>query len=141
MVRIIPVVACALWQAVAAQTVYKCSADGKVSYGDQPCTRGPTVELAVPPAPPAAPALERSRRERETLARIEKLRLERDLRAEREAARERRSAAAQGRKCARLRLHRKWADEDLARAAGVRTEAARRKAQRQAEALAVECPA
>jgi hypothetical protein len=143
MVRIIPVVAaCALWQAAAAQPIYKCSAAGKLSYGDQPCTRGETVELAVPAAPAGAPAaLERGKRERATLAQIEKLRLERELRAEREDARARRAAATQFHKCERLRLQRKWADEDLARSAGPATDKARLKARRRAEALAVECPA
>ena len=62
-----------------------------------------------------------------------------------------RAAARQREKCERLRLKQKWAADDVARvereAGGVArvergaTHSARLKAQRQAEALAVECPA
>jgi len=143
MFRIIPVLAaCALSYPAAAQ-VYKCNVGGKVAYGDRPCASGETIELKVPAAPSNAPAEARDagRRSRVALQENENRRRASEERAERELARERRAAAAQRRKCDRLRLQRKWADEDLARATGAAAEAARIKARRQAEALAVECPA
>jgi hypothetical protein len=140
--RFIPALAaCALCQLAAAQGVYKCSTDGKVSYGDRPCTSGATVELAVPKAPPAPPVQEQARRERTSLQQLEKLRLARELAEQREQARAQRAFAATRQKCNRLRLQRKWADEDLTRSTGARVDAARIKARRRAEALAVECPA
>jgi hypothetical protein len=142
MVRFIPALAaCALCQLAAAQTIYKCSFEDKVSYGDRPCTSGNTVELAVPKAPPAQPAQEQTQRQRTRLQQLEKLRLARELAEQREQARAQRAFAATRLKCDRLRLQRKWADEDLARSTGSRVEAARIKARRRAEALAVECPA
>jgi hypothetical protein len=142
MFRCIPILAaCMLCNAAAAQAMYKCTVDGKVAYGDRPCVAGAGVELPVPPAPPALPRAQLAQREREALLQLEKLRLTRELHEEREQARARRALATQRQKCNRLRLQRKWADEDLARATGPHAEAARRKARRHAEALAVECPA
>jgi hypothetical protein len=145
MFRSIPFLAacalCPLCHCALAQTIYKCSVENKVSYGDRPCGGGTTVELAVPAAPPQASTRDTAVREREILLQLEKLRLVRALHEEREQARERRVLASQRQKCNRLRLQRKWADEDQARASGAQLDAARLKARRQAEALAVECPA
>ena len=146
MFRIIPVLAvCALcvpWTSAAAQAVYKCTVDGKVTYGDQPCAGGATVALAVPKAPagPPAGAQQLARVQAASLA-LEKLRLTRELREEREQARLSRAAAVRRQKCDRLRLRQKWASEDLARTEGAKLEAARIKVRRQAESMAVECPA
>lgn len=155
MFRLIPVVAaCALCPPAAAQTIYKCTVDGKVSYADRPCPGGASIAVAAPAARPdtSVPAREAARRERETLLQMEKLRmtrelqmeklrLARELQAERKQARAQKEADAQRRKCEKLRLQRKWAIEDAFRASGPAREAARRKARRDAEALAVECPA
>jgi hypothetical protein len=142
MVRFIPALAaCALCQLAAAQVIYKCKVDGKVSYGDRPCANGDMVELSVPAAPAPQPALDQTKRERASLQQLEKLRLTRELAEQRDNARAQRAFAAQRQKCNRLRLQHKWADEDAARSSGARLEAARIKARRQAEALAVECPA
>jgi hypothetical protein len=144
MIRHITVVAaCALCNpAGAGEAIYKCTEGGKVMYSEHPCARGKTVALPVPAAPAPSPeAAQQLARARAAVAALEQERAAREAREEREAARQRRAAAAQGRKCARLRLQRKWADEDLARATGAAAEAARIKARRQAEALAVECPA
>jgi hypothetical protein len=146
MFRFIPVLAaCALCHSAAAQAIYKCSVDGKPAYGDRPCATGQTIELAVPAAPPVSPdSGARLARDKTTLLELEKLRATRELRElreEREHARARRVVLAQRQKCDRLRLRRKWALEDSARVSGPRAEAARLKARRQAEAVAVECPA
>lgn len=133
--------ACALCQAAAADTIYKCSEAGRISYSDRPCGRGAT-ELAVPEAPAPDPeAAARLERGRAALRDIEKERAARALVEEREAARARREAAGLRRRCDKLRLHQQWAEEDARRSTGAALEAARIKARRQAEALAVECPA
>jgi hypothetical protein len=146
MLKVIPVLAvCAMSQAALAQSVYKCTAQGKVEYRDQPCAGDDGVALRVPAAPaPLAAAVDTTRGERDTLVMLEKLRQARELREERDAraqARDRRSAASQHLRCARLRLRLKWANEDHARMAGPKAEAARIKMRRDAEVLAVECPA
>jgi len=136
-------------QAAAAQPVYKCGSGGKVSYGDRPCpggggTRLPPPEVGV--TPPEASAV--ATRDARTLLALEKLRIARekaqekdDMRAQQAQARTARAAHARRKSCDKLRLRHKWAEEDLARAGGKARDAARRKLRRQAETLAVECPA
>lgn len=148
MVRIVLLLACAaLTQEAQAQAVFKCTDGGKVEYRDRPCADG--VELKVAAAPAAAPAP--SRTDREMLLEMEKLRATQALRAERQRASAEREARAQARelraedalrkRCARLRLKQKWTAEDRAHLAGAAADDAERKARREAEALAVECPA
>jgi hypothetical protein len=138
---------CLASQAAAAGTIYKCKEGGRISYHDRPCGQA-AVALHVQAAPAPAPdTLRHLARERAMLQEIEDARAAREERAARERARTRRAeraAAAQRRRCDRLRLQRKWSYEDAARAGregGERAERARTRARRQAEALAVECPA
>jgi len=127
--------------AAAAGTIYKCKEGGTVSYHDRPCGQG-AVALPVQPASgPAPEALQRHARERAMLQEIEAARAAREEQSMREEARAQKAAAALKRRCDKLRLQRKWADEDLARAGRDEAERARTKARRQAESLAVECPA
>jgi hypothetical protein len=135
---------------VHAQAVYKCSADGKTSYSDRPCAHG--ASKALPPVfsgtsagISAADTLGPQGGDARTLLALEKARIAREqaqAREERGQARLARAAHAKRQKCDKLRLRHKWAEEDLARIAhGAAHEAARIKARRQAEFLAVECPA
>jgi len=140
-------VLCALAQPAAAQpdaarTIYKCTVGGKTSYGEQPCADGKATTLAVPAAPADADAArERLERDKARLAALQKERAADEARAERDNQRVARAAAATRQKCERLRLQGKWAQEDAARADKTTVASARLKAKRQAEALAVECPA
>ena len=136
------VLACALCPTAAAQTVYKCTVDGKVSYGETPCAAGKGETLAVPAAPPSDPHAEHELKRQETLlAKLRKERTGAEARDEREQARAAKAATARKQRCDKLRLQKKWADEDLARSGSQARDAARLKAQRQADAMAVECPA
>jgi len=132
---------CVLVQAAGAQTIYKCTQDGKVSYGEQPCAAGKTSELTVPPAPAGADAAKALARDKAQLAALEKQRAVQAAREEKDRARAARTADATRQKCERLRLQLKWAQEDAARAGKQASAAARLKARRQAESLAVQCPA
>jgi hypothetical protein len=133
--------ACLFGLAANAGTIYKCTDGGKVSYGDRPCP-GAGKAMAVPDAPPPDTALqERIERSRATLAQLEQDKLVEAEREQREQVRGARAAVAERRRCDKLRLQRQWAEEDLARQRGDAKETARRKAQRQAETLALECPA
>jgi Rad3-related DNA helicase len=132
---------CVLSNGAAAQTVYKCSVDGKVAYGDTPCATGKTIELSVPAAPATSPDTGKElERQKALLARIEKERLAHAAREQRGQARDGHAAAARKQRCDKLRLQQKWAEEDLRKAAGPATEPLKLKVRRQAEALAVECP-
>ena len=142
MIRILLLLfACLSGLAANAGTIYKCTDGGKVSYGDRPCP-GAGAALAVPDAPAPDTALqERIERNRATLAQLEQGKQVEADREQREQLRAGRAAVAERRRCDKLRLQRQWADEDLARQPGDARETARRKARRQAETLALECPA
>lgn len=125
-----------------AQGVYKCTVDGKVSYSDAPCPAGArAVTLDAPPAPKADPAAARDlKRQQKQAGALEKARLKQQERDERESARAAQAAAVQRKKCDKLKLTKRWADEDARRATGQATEAARLRAHRAGEAMALECP-
>ena len=132
---------CALVQAASAQTIYKCTVGGKVSYGEQPCAHGKATALAVPPAPDSSGAAEMLKQEKARLLAFQKERAAVEAREERDSQRAARAAAGPRHQGERLRLQGKWAQEDAARADKATLAAARLKAKRQAEALAVQCPA
>lgn len=136
---------CAAAQAAAADTIYKCNEGGRISYGDRPCSNALVLKVQTPA--PAPEALERLARERALLQEIEDGKRAREEQEAREGARAdrlRQAAASQRRRCDKLRLQQKWLEEERARTqrdADESSERARLKARRQAEVLAVECPA
>jgi len=132
--------------AVHAQSVYKCVDAGKTSYSDRPCPAGSSKPLPPPPVGISpADTMGPQGGDARTLLALEKARIAREKAAGQEAkaeARQARVAHARRQKCDKMRLRHKWAEEDLARTVhGPKHEAARLKARRQLEALAVECPA
>jgi hypothetical protein len=158
MLRVITFFAtCAFATSLQAQTVYKCTSGGKTAYGDRPCEQGASRALPPPPAGISpADMMGPQGGDARTLLEADKLRFARDkelartrtertrteAREERERARGARSAQARRQKCDKLRLRHKWAEEDLAHTVhGPAHETARTKLRRQAETLAVECPA
>jgi len=128
---------------VHAQDIHKCNVEGKVSYGDTPCpataTSASTVARSAAPRvdPAAAASLVRARKE---AAALEKTRVARDEREAKLDAKAAQLAATHERKCGKLRLNRQWADDDARRATAATVDAARLKARRAAELLALECP-
>ena len=133
---------CATLHTVHAQDIHKCVIDGKVSYGDAPCpaTATSASTLARPAAPQVDPAAAASlARARKEAAALEKTRVARDEREAKLDARAAQVAATHERKCGKLRLNRQWADDDARRATAATVDAARLKARRAAELLALEC--
>ncbi|ALK97152.1 hypothetical protein AB595_15885 [Massilia sp. WF1] len=137
--------ACACCTILHAQAVYKCQSEGKTAYSDRPCAHGASSAMPPPAGISLSDTLGPQGGDARTLLELEKARIAREKSQEKEGrvqVREARLIQAQRKKCDRLRLRRKWAEEDLARTAhGPKHEAARLKLRRQAEALAVECPA
>lgn len=126
----------------AAAQVYKCIEDGKVTYAQAPCPGAQVTQLAVPPAPPAQSAPdEELQRQAKLAGQLSSARSKREAREQRELIRARREAAQYRQKCEKLRLRKKWADEDLATVRDSKAAAPlRKKAARAAEALKAECP-
>ena len=131
---------CAVCRWATAGTVYKCHEGTRVSYVDHPCA-GAGAPLALPPTPAPDPVqATRLAAARATLGAIDRSRAaqaERDAHEFESAAR---AALALRKRCDRLRLQARWADEDLARSTDDAKAVARIKARRQADTLAVECP-
>jgi hypothetical protein len=148
---IVLVAACALAEPALAQGVFKCMIEGKIEYRDRPCPGTDGVQLKVLAAPAAMASVDTAKRDREAQLELEKLRATQELRAERQRAslerlaraeaRDQRAADAQRKRCEKLRLKQKWASEDRARLSGHSAGTADIRARRQAEELAVECPA
>ena len=133
--------ACIVCGSTAAGAIYKCHEGGRVSYADRPCP-GAGAELPLRAAPPPDPETQaRMVRARDMALDIDKLRAGQARREQRQAEGARRAALALQKRCDKLRLQRQWLEEDLARTRGDAKEAARTKVRRQAEMLAVECPA
>ena len=130
-----------------AQSVYKCTLDGKITYSDTPCASDAATSstLAVPVAPAATstPASDLARLKKESAA-IEKERrkaAQREAReAERAAERETKRAAVQRKRCAKLALTKQWAEEDARRATSANIDKATLRAKRAGETMQLECP-
>lgn len=89
----------------------------------------------------AGAATQQLKHDKARLDALRKERAARETREEKERERAERAAASVRQRCERLRLQSKWAEEDAARAGKATATAARLKAKRQAESLAVQCPA
>ena len=111
-----------------------------MSYADRPCA-GAGAPLALPPTPTPDPVqATRLAAARATLAAIDRSRAAQAERDAHEFESATRAALALRKRCDRLRLQARWADEDLARSTDDAKAVARIKARRQADTLAVECP-
>ena len=126
----------------AAQSVYKCTVDGKISYSDMPCPAGAAASstLAVPKAPAGVDdaAADLRRMQKESAA-LQKSRQKIEEREARESERAARAAAAQRKRCAKLALTKQWADEDARRATNANADKARLRAKRAGESFSLEC--
>lgn len=129
----------------AQSAIYKCEQDGKVSYSSAPCSGG--MALPAVASGPAASANKEGKlppSEARLKAMADQLTRERHQR-EAQEERQQQRAAVRHRQCDKLRLRKKWSDEDAAKLPASASAAARGKAQRQArhqaERLALDCPA
>ena len=122
-----------------AFAIYKCEANGAVTYSDAPCPGGKQLDIAVSPSSDAANARNRAAQEKQELSRLENERRKHELLDEKERKKSARIRAALERKCTSLERRKKWAAEDAASAAGNSAEKARRKARRAEELFDAEC--
>jgi hypothetical protein len=131
---------CAMCRLATAGAVYKCHEGTHVSYADRPCP-GAGAPIALPPAPQPDPVhAARLAAARAALAAIDRTRAAQADRDAHEFERTARAALALRKRCDKLRLQARWANEDLANSTDEAKAVARIKARRMAETLAVECP-
>ena len=144
MIRLTFLLAAFVLTQASAQSVYKCTHDGKTMYADRPCAHGKAVELPPPAGVRPEGAETVATRDARTLLELERLRMAREKEQERIAradAHLERAAAKRRKQCERDRLRHRWATQDVARLTGRARAAAERRVQRAQEAMAVECPA
>ena len=131
---------CAMCRLATAGAVYKCHEGTHVSYADRPCP-GAGAPLALPPAPQPDPVqAARLAAARTALATIDRTRAAQAEHDAHEFERAGRAALALRKRCDKLRLQVRWADEDLAKSSDDAKAIARIKARRMSETLAAECP-
>jgi hypothetical protein len=126
--------------AEAQTTLHKCVLKGKISYADAPCAEGAATTLHVPATVPDPAFHKRMASQQAYVKKLDELARKDAVQEERRIAQERRQGAAHRQKCAKLRLQKKWADEDLATAERKQAGGMRVKARRRAEEMALECP-
>lgn len=129
-----------------ADPLYKCNVDGIVTYSSEKCKGKVLGEISAPEPRKANPGLAADlQRDKALAAKLEKERLARDLKDDKAAEADKPEAAGiltpAQRRCARLRLDKKMADEKLVGAREADLDALRQDAQRKGELLASECPA
>ncbi len=127
----------------SAQPVYKCTVNGKISYGEAPCSPGAAQQQLAPPAlPPASPVRnEGNTKLRQEAEQLSEQRHRREAREEQTQQRADKNAARERKKCDSLKLHQRWAAEDAAhdRNAGKDSAKTTLKARRADEKWAMEC--
>ncbi|HJU71598.1 MAG TPA: DUF4124 domain-containing protein [Paucimonas sp.] len=142
MLRILPILLSLLFSAPAF-AIYKCESNGQVTYRDNPCPSGKSVDLGEKtqsvPAADATHERERIGQQKREADRLEKARHKRETQEEKTQHIAARAAQARAKKCAALALHTKWANEDAASASGKSAEKSKRKARRTAENYQMQC--
>ena len=126
--------------AASAQSMYKCTVNGKITYTGAPCTSGQMKVVAVPEAPEADPGRERSlRREESALNKLEKARAARE--SNEVVGLNQNTLASNDARCAKLRREVQLATQNAERAPGFKKASMRETAARMGEAVKAECGA
>ncbi len=123
---------------------YKCEANGKTTYSDEPCPGGKQVDLKNTPGGSISDedrkrATRQSAHDKAELKRLEKEREKRDAAAEKEQKKSAKEQKQQTKKCTKLSMRKKWAEDDAAASMGKSSEKAKRRAHRLAEQYVIEC--
>lgn len=125
--------------AASAQSMYKCTVNGKITYTGAPCTSGDMKVVDVPKAPKTDPvrAEEKLRREKTALTRLENARQERESKVQK--ATDDSSLAANDAKCIKRREELQLALQNAERAPGFKRASMRESAAKMGAALQAEC--
>jgi hypothetical protein len=124
-----------------AFAIYKCEANGRISYNDTPCPESKhvnTVNASQLSSDPAQAERQLTQQKNE-VRQLQQERRQRETAESKQQDRNARTYAAKQKKCASSALHKKWAEEDAAQASGKSISKATRKARRAAEKYELEC--
>jgi len=119
--------------------VYKCESGGRVSYSDLPCESGKVIKVNTASTADSTTARRQAASEKDKLQKLERERHKREAADEREDRKASRQQAARQKKCSKIALRQKRAQEDVAKSSGMANEKAKRKAQHITEEYEAEC--
>lgn len=139
--RKILLVALAMTCCTPAFALYKCEVNGQTTYSDTLCPGGKLVDN-IPESSSAADANHAQRQlaqQKNDAQQLANQRHKREAIEEKQQQRNARTNVAKQKKCAASALHKKWAEEDAAKATGKASPKALQKARRAAEKHALEC--
>jgi hypothetical protein len=127
-----------------AFAIYKCEAEGRITYSQEPCASGAGTDMrdkiiTGTTDRDAAQARARATREKAEADRLEKARHQREAMEEKEQQKIARASNAKQKKCQSLALRKKWLVEDAAKSSMKSAEKARKKIARLEEKIAQEC--
>jgi hypothetical protein len=130
--------------AAGAGDIYKCTANGKVTYSEKPCETGVEAKLATPAQPARDVAFEqRLERQRSLIEKLDREKQEAERAAERAAqarAYQAQRNAASKHRCDVLRAQHQERADAVSRQGTRASGAARVNIQRSADSLAQQCP-
>jgi hypothetical protein len=124
-----------------ALAIYKCEANGKVSYSDVPCRGAQLLNMSEDSQTMLATqtAQQQLAQQKAQLKQLQSARHQRETREEKEQQKTARLAAAHEKKCKAMALRVKWSQEDAASANSRSQEKAKLKARRMTEQYKLEC--
>ena len=133
-----------------AFAIYKCEADGNVTYSDTGCAKGKMIDMREKPVPADATkagiaqanadrARQKAEQEKKEAKRLEAQRHKSEAKDDKEQKQAARSAEAKRKKCASLAMRKKWTEEDAANTTGKSAAKAKLKARRATEKYELEC--
>jgi hypothetical protein len=124
-----------------AMALYKCKSGNNITYSDQPCQGGETLDIGKLPMADTLQARRQAAEEQKKLKRIENERRRREAQEEKNRQRAMHEHAVKQKRCTSLAMRKKWATDDAAAATGKSTEKAKQKLRRAEEQFETECKA
>jgi hypothetical protein len=128
-----------VFSSAPALALYKCKSGDKITYSDESCANGQTLDINTAPFGDSAQARQQAAEQERKLKRLENERRKQEAQEEKERQRAAHAIAAKQKRCNTLERRKKWADEDLAKATGRSSDRAKIKLRRIAEQFDDEC--
>lgn len=128
---------------VSSHAIYKCEENGKIAYSEEKCSTGKASAIDTTNSrlsqSSADEAKMRSKREKESVHKLEEARRQDELRDERARQKAMRASEALQKKCHALALKAKWSEEEAASAIGKAADKSKRTAARNRENHEAQC--
>jgi hypothetical protein len=124
--------------ATPAFAIYKCEKNGAITYSDEACANGTSLRVDTAPSDASA-AKRRAANDEKQLKQIEREHSKQEIEDRRMAKHAAQVRTSKQKKCEKLGLQVKWANEDVATATVKSIDKEKRKARRAQEKYETEC--